>query len=329
MSALVSVVMCSYNQGQFIRDAIESVRNQSYPNWELIVVDNGSKDGTRELLEPYRSDERIKLLLHAENQAVTRRLNEGIANSHGQFISILYADDYYLARKLERQIECFSRLDGEYGVVYSPGYRLDVTTGKQTLQDTMRASGWVLEELLLHRGYVNPISPLMRRAVFERYPYQEDLFIEGESINLRFAMTFKFQYLDEPLVVMREHETNIGKAIKANIDWMTIILDKLEKSADLPPSAAPAVRIFRSRMLRDAGWQGVRVVGDIEWARECYRRAIEAYPWQRFHPRTLAGRTLALLPKRGRALLNRIGHRLRGYSGVGYVERPDIERTRR
>jgi len=324
---LVSVVLCSYNQGKYVAHAVESVLGQTYSNWELVVVDNGSSDDTKSRLEPYRGDPRTRWLLHDENQPVTRRLNQGIAASRGDLVSLLYSDDYYLPRKLERQVECFSRLGPEYGVVYSPGYRLDVRTGKTALDSSLKVSGDVLEALLLRHaeGFINPISPLMRRACFERYPFQEDLFVEGESINLRFAMTFKFFLLDEPLVVMREHDTNIGKAIPANVDRLMIVLDRLERHPDLPPPARALVPVFRSRILRDAGWQGVRVVGDIPWARECYRRSVKALPWQRFHPRVVAGRALALLPDRGRGLLNRIGDRLRGRSGPGYVERPDIE----
>ena len=324
---LVSVVLCSYNQGPYVAHAVESVLGQTYSNWELVVVDNGSSDDTRSRLAPYRGDARIQWLFHDENQPVTRRLNQGIAASRGDLISLLYSDDYYLPRKLERQVECFSRLGPGYGVVYSPGFRLDVKTGKTALDSSLNVSGDVLEALLLRHaeGFVNPISPLMRRACFERYPFQEDLFVEGESINLRFAMTFKFFFLEEPLVVMREHDTNIGKAIPANVDRLMIVLDRLERHPDLPPPARSWVAIFRSRILRDAGWQGVRVVGDIPWARECYRRSVAAHPGQRFHPRVIAGRAMARLPERFRGLLNRIGDRLRGRSGPGYVERADIE----
>ena len=202
MKPLVSVVLCSYNQGHYIADAVDSVISQTYSNWELVVVDNGSTDDTRERLQRYRNDTRIQLLLHDDNRAVTSRLNEGIAASRSDLISLLYSDDYYLPSKLERQVDAFSQLGPDYGVVYSPGYRLDVKTGGRTLDRSLSVSGDVLEALLLRHaeGFINPISPLMRRECFERYPFQEDLFVEGESINLRFAMTFKFFFLDEPLV---------------------------------------------------------------------------------------------------------------------------------
>lgn len=327
MTPLVSVVLCSYNQAEYIAEAVDSVVSQTYPHWELVVVDNGSTDDTRERLLRYQADARIKLLLNVENAPVTRRLNEGIAASRGEFVSLLYSDDYYLPRKLERQVALLVSLPPDHGVVYSPGYRLDTRSGAKTLDSSLKVSGDLLEALLLRHaeGFINPISPLVRRACFERYPFQEDLFVEGESINLRFAMTFKFAYLDEPLVVMREHSTNIGKAVKANLDRLMIVLDRLERHPDLPAAARPSVAVFRSRVLRDAGWQGVRVVGDIPWARECYRRAIATRAEQRFHPRVVLGRALAHLPDAGRRLLNRIADRLHGHAGVRYVERPDIE----
>lgn len=327
MTPLVAVVLCSYNQGEFIADAVDSVLAQTYPKWELVIVDNGSTDDTRTRLEHYRDDDRITLLLHDENQAVTRRLNEGIAASRGELISVLYSDDFYLPEKLERQVEAFAELGSDFGVVYSPGFRLDVETDERTLDGTLKVSGDVLEALLLRHaeGFINPISPLIRRACFERYPFQEDLFVEGESINLRFAMTFKYFFLDEPLVVMREHETNIGKAIKANVARLMIVLDRLEQHPDLPATSRGSVAIMRSRILRDAGWQGVRAAGDMAWARDCYRRAIAVSPAQRFHPRVVVGRALSHLPEGGRRLLNRIGNHVRGHNRIGYVERPDIE----
>lgn len=327
MNPLVSVVLCSYNQGQYISSAVESVVGQTYPNWELVVVDNGSTDDTKDRLQRYQADPRIKLLLCDENRPVTRRLNEAIAASRGELVSLLYSDDYYLPHKLEHQVALFSQVGPDYGVVYSPGYRLHVRTGAMTMDRSLRTSGEMLESLLIHHadGFINPISPLIRRACFERYPFQEDLFVEGESINLRFALTFKFYYLDEPLVVMREHDSNIGKAIKANVARLMIVLDRLERHPALPPSALPWVAVFRSRILRDAGWQGVRVADDIPWARECYRRAIAVHPPQQFHPRVVVGRALACMPARGRKILNRVANRVRGHSGVGYVDRPDTE----
>lgn len=323
MIPLVSTVLCSYNQAEFLRDAIESVLTQSYQRLELIVVDNGSTDGSHELLKEYATDQRVTLLLNHDNEAVTRRLNQGVAVSSGDFISILYADDYYLPDKFARQVECFAGLPQDYGVVYSPGYRLNIVSGDQWLDASMRVSGDILKNLLLEhsKGYVNPISPLIRRICLERYPFDESLFVEGESINLRFAMTFKYKFLDEPLVVMREHSSNIGKAISGNMERLMIVLDRLKTHPDFPGELDDAVEVFRSRVLRDCGWQGIRVVGDTKWARSCFKRSISAKWNQAIHPRTIAGFGLSLLPQGGRNVLNKIGNQIRRNKAVvGNVE---------
>src|SRR5688572_7176042 len=92
----VSVVLCTYNQAPYLAEAIESVLSQTHRNFELIVVDNGSTDGSQELLADYAADPRVRLQLHRENGPVTRRLNEAMACASGEYVSVLYADDYYL-----------------------------------------------------------------------------------------------------------------------------------------------------------------------------------------------------------------------------------------
>src|SRR5206468_410930 len=105
--------------------------------------------------------------------SVSRRMNQGLAVANGDFVSILYADDYYLPEKTEKQIEAFARLPVEYGVVHSPGYRLNVLTGRRWIPPTIRRDGWILPVLLSEydRAIINPISPLVRRSCFEEYPF--------------------------------------------------------------------------------------------------------------------------------------------------------------
>jgi glycosyltransferase involved in cell wall biosynthesis len=315
---LVSVILCTYNQGKFIEDAVNSVLQQTYRNFELIVIDNGSTDDTPSLLGKFAGDPRIRLLLFDGNAPVTRRLNEGLRLSSGEYFSLLYGDDYYVANKLERQVEAFRGLGAEFGVVYSPGYRLNVLSGEQWQDRTLRSSGWILDDLLLlgNKGFVNPISPLMRRACFNAYPFDETLFIEGESINFRYALSFKYFFLDEPLVVMREHEFNAGKAIKGNIESLMIVLDKLRATEGFPPRCQGTLAKFRSRVLRDSGWQGVRVANDPTWARQCLLQCVRTSPWQALHPRTVAALVLSLVPGAGRRIVNLIANSIRRSRGI-------------
>ena len=85
----VSVILSSYNQVAYLDGAIASVLTQTLDSLELIIVDNGSTDGSHELLRKYTADPRIRLMLHDRNEAVTRRLNGAIASATGDFVSIL------------------------------------------------------------------------------------------------------------------------------------------------------------------------------------------------------------------------------------------------
>ncbi|MEI8155141.1 MAG: glycosyltransferase [Hyphomicrobiales bacterium] len=125
MDSKVSIILSGYNQAAYVEDAMASAFAQTHRNLEVVVVDNGSTDGSPALLKKYETDPRVRLLLHDRNGPVTQRLNEAIRLASGQYISILYADDYYLPHKLARQLEEFSKLPADYGVVYSPGLRLD------------------------------------------------------------------------------------------------------------------------------------------------------------------------------------------------------------
>jgi alpha-1,3-rhamnosyltransferase len=321
--SVVSVILSSYNQREYLEASVQSVLDQTCVDWELIVVDNGSTDGSQELLQRYAANPRVKLILHSHNEAVTRRLNEAIAASQGEFVSIVYSDDYYLPHKLESQIAQFARMPRDVGVVYSPGHRLNVDTGRMWMDPTFKASGWVLGPLLralFAGGFVNPISPLIRRECFERYPFHEDQFIEGESIFFRFAIRFQFQFDPVPTVVMRDHKRNMGRSVKRNIQNWLASVDKLEQHPDFPEHERPALQAMRLRIFRMAGWQGVRVTNDASWAREMLLRSVAADWKQILHPKTVAGLGLSFLPPSMLARLNRTAMRVRRVNGhTNYV----------
>lgn len=314
MMPKVSVIFGCYNQKDYVRQAIESALNQTYPNLEVIATDNGSTDGTQEILKEYANNPRVRLILRKENAPLTTLTNEAISLARGEFVSFLSGDDYYLPEKTQCQMESFAGLPADYGVVYSGGYRLNAITGEMWLDRTLKDSGYVLEDMLRKYntvGFVIPISPVMRKECFLRYPYHEDMFSEGEAVLLRIALTYKFKYLDKPLVVMRDHLSNMGKAIKLNSREFIAAMEKFEREPDLPDRLRPALDLFRARIFRNYGWQGVRVAEDPQWARECFRLALGWHAWQIFHPKTPVGFCLSMLPKPVLHVFNAAANRVR------------------
>ncbi len=118
---LVSVITIFLDAAQFLRESIESVRSQTYSNWELLLVDDGSTDGSSEIAQHYahQEPERIRYLEHPghENRGMSAARNLGLAASRGEMIAFLDADDVFLSEKLERQVELLEN-HPQAGMVY-------------------------------------------------------------------------------------------------------------------------------------------------------------------------------------------------------------------
>lgn len=321
MSPRVSVILCGYNQAEYLRDAVVSVLNQSWNDFELLAIDNGSTDGSAAILMEFKSDPRVRLLLHSKNDHVTRRLNQAVALSSGEFISILYADDFYLREKLALQVARFDALPASFGVVHAPGFRLETRTGEKSIDRRMPYRGHVLRSMLKnYRSTINPISPLIRRECLLKQPFHDDVMIEGEAIFLRFALTWLFDYVDEPLVVMREHERNAGKAIKRNATVLLDLIERLKKEEDFPLAMVDPLEAWRGSLVADCSWQALRVAEDPSWARQCLSELLKRHPAHVLHPRVLAAAILMALPKSLVILFNQAFDGIRGRKKTAFKE---------
>lgn len=106
IDGLVSVIMPAYNAEKYIEEAIRSVLAQTYSNWELVIVNDASKDGTEEIIKRYQTlDKRIKFHSLTENKGVANARNVAMQNSIGQYLAFLDSDDLWLPEKLAKQIQ--------------------------------------------------------------------------------------------------------------------------------------------------------------------------------------------------------------------------------
>ena len=108
MNDLVSIVMPSYNTGQYIASSVESVLSQTYQNWELLIVDDCSTDNTDEIMASFH-DERIKYFKNEKNSGAATSRNRALREAKGKWIAFLDSDDLWLPEKLERQISFMQR----------------------------------------------------------------------------------------------------------------------------------------------------------------------------------------------------------------------------
>jgi len=116
MSPEVSVVIKSYNHVQFVAEAIESILNQSFQDFEIIITDDASTDGTPEIIKKYK-DDRIKSIFHSKNQGISMAMNATVSRATGRYIAILNSDDYALPHRLEKQVE-FLNSHPDYSLVF-------------------------------------------------------------------------------------------------------------------------------------------------------------------------------------------------------------------
>ncbi|TGK31135.1 glycosyltransferase family 2 protein [Leptospira gomenensis] len=115
MSEKVSVIMPVYNSEKFIGDSIQSVLRQTYTDWELMIVDDLSKDGSRELMKQYaKSDSRIRALFKETNSGSADTRNHGIRNATGRYIAFLDSDDLWDETFLEEQIRLMKENDAAF-----------------------------------------------------------------------------------------------------------------------------------------------------------------------------------------------------------------------
>ena len=142
MAGLVSIIMPSYNTAEYIAESIQSVLEQSYTDWELIVVDDCSTDNTDEVIKPYLTDGRIKYYKNEKNSGAAVSRNHALREAKGKWIAFLDSDDLWMPDKLEKQIR-YMEMNGyhfsytNYSEINAEGQRNGVTvTGPKRVTKT-------------------------------------------------------------------------------------------------------------------------------------------------------------------------------------------------
>jgi glycosyltransferase involved in cell wall biosynthesis len=202
MMPLVSVIMPNYNKGRYIDIAIRSVINQTYPNWELIIVDDGSTDNSRSVIQRYANCNKVKTVFLDRNYGVAHARNIALKEASGDFIAFLDSDDIYRRNKLEMQLSMID--DDEYAVVYSDWFTIDKDNKVRTHTHVPRLApcedGYILDLLLGSRGICIATILVPRYLLDISGPFREDTVVaEDMDMLYRLARRFPFFYTPFPL----------------------------------------------------------------------------------------------------------------------------------
>lgn len=212
---LVTVVMPTYNHAQFIGDAVKSVLDQTYENLELIIVDNYSKDNTEDIIASFE-DTRIEYRKFRNNGIIAASRNLGINKSRGKYIAFLDSDDMWKPTKIEKQIELLENNDNIF-LVYTRYIVMKNGTFSKILPKRRKLrSGNVFISLFLSNNFIGSSTVLLRNILKENNLFDTDIklrAIEDYALWLKIAKNKHVAYIDEPLVVYREHGSNTSIGI--------------------------------------------------------------------------------------------------------------------
>ncbi|MBW3587396.1 MAG: glycosyltransferase, partial [Cyanobacteria bacterium 0813] len=205
----VSVIIPAYNGDRYIAQAVESVLSQTYTNWEIIVVDDGSSDRTHQVLQPYL--DRIRYI-YQENQGVAAARNRGIQESQGELIAFLDQDDFFLPDKLAAQVALFRSSDS-LGIVNS-GWRL-VNEQGETISDIR---GWEYLPKLDFKAWIVQMPVLPSAMMFSRKWLElvggfnsEFDSVDDADLILRLALLgCEAAWLPQVTVCYRQHDKNVS-----------------------------------------------------------------------------------------------------------------------
>lgn len=228
----VSVIIPAYNAIKYLPASINSVLAQTYPSFEVIVIDDGSTDCTSEWFDQLTDpDPRVKLISQT-NQGNCAARNIGIAHAQGEYIAFLDADDLWASTKLAKQVAILEQ-NPDVGLVYTWVERIDQNEKSLGKPFESNLSGNIWEKLL-DRNVIATSSTMIRRCCFDNVgKFDENLksFVEDWDLWLRIAACYQIKVIPEYLLQYRECPTSISKNWQAMEKNYHIVIEKAFASA--------------------------------------------------------------------------------------------------
>jgi glycosyltransferase involved in cell wall biosynthesis len=201
---LVSVIIPTYNSADYIEEALQSVFEQTFQDFEIIVIDDGSTDGTVEVLRKY--GDRISYIFQ-ENNGPSSARNRGIRAARGEYIAFLDADDLWVSTKLEKQVSLFLQRKG-LGMVTTGACSFDEkgVYGYSADKRKTLMVGDIARNIFLRSNIGTP-TVMVRKEIFDSIGFFEENIRQSEDDNMwiRIAAHYDVELIDEALIKVRNH----------------------------------------------------------------------------------------------------------------------------
>ncbi len=277
-SPKVSIILPTYNRAHIIEKAIQSVLNQTYQDFEIIIIDDGSKDDTKKIIRGFQEkDNRIKYIRFEENKGAAAARNAGIKMSKGEYITFQDSDDEWVIDKLEKQMKVIET-SSENIVVYCGFWRIDGDEKTYIPDINISNREGNIHKELLKRNFIGTPSILLLKKNLEKIGmFDENLSrLQDWDLAIRLSKYYNFKLIDEPLYISYVLSDSISANYEALIIAMQIILAKYQDEIYKDHKIIKAWSIkFNSiaKYLLDNN--------DIRKAKQLYWRAIKLYPFWR------------------------------------------------
>lgn len=242
---MISVIIPTYNRAETLKEAIDSVLGQSYREFELIIVDDGSTDQTAEMLAG--CEERVRVVRQA-NRGVSAARNAGVAAARGEWLAFLDSDDLWKPRKLEKQMGWLAA-HPQVKICHTDEIWIRDGVRVNPMKKHAKPGGWIFEQCLPF-CVVSPSSVVVHRSVLETVGlFDEQLpACEDYDLWLRVAMKYPFGYLPEKLMMKQGgHADQLSRKFWGLDRFRVQSLKKILSAGELKPEQAAAAR----RMLEE------------------------------------------------------------------------------
>jgi len=276
----LSVVVPSYNHQDYISETLKSLENQTFQDFEIIVVDDGSTDRTVEAVKSFPSRARI---FTQENQGVVAARNRGVSLTKGEYICFVDSDDVVLSDRFARQVAILDS-DAEVGLVFADALIID-SKGKQIgkFSDVYPVvPGDVAEMLVLHYCFTPMITVMVRTEVLEKAgPFEKPGPISDYIKWIEVAHLSKVYYDPKPLGCWRRHQRSTSKNVRQEKKYAQtrmMIRKILRKYPRLKAEVGNNIVKKFSRSYFLTGFF-LAADGNIKRAKKYYIKAAKVYPW--------------------------------------------------
>ena len=280
MNPKLSVVIASYNHQDYIAETLKSLEEQTFQDFEVIMIDDGSKDKTVEVAANAPSRAQIHV---QENQGVVAARNRGIGLAEGQYICFVDSDDVVLPDRFAKQVGLLDA-DPELGLVYADALIIDSagqTIGK--FGDVYPVvPGDTAQMLVAHYCFTPMITVMVRAEVLRKTgPFQKPGPISDYMKWIEVAHLSKVHYDPEPLGCWRRHQTSTSKQankVKSYAKTRTAIRNILRKYPTLQENIEKKItRRFSRSYFLTGFW--LAADGNVKRARKYYFKALKIYPY--------------------------------------------------